>query len=98
MKRTLGVTVAILLGMGLVAVPAQAYVVGGDSCPSCAGSVYDLTLTPFGVRAYQASFSNEFGFKTPSAFLHIGAGTFTDTKDRVSALLTDALGGAREHG
>jgi hypothetical protein len=95
MKTTLGVIAAILLGMGFMAVPAQATLVGGDGCPSCAGSVYDLDLTGarFGARAYQGIFSNEFGFKTPGAFLHIGDGIITDTKDRVSTMLTDALGG-----
>ena len=86
MKMILGVTVAMLLGMGFVAVPAQAYLVGGDSCPSCEGSVYELTLAPFGARAYQAFLSSDrYGFSSPSAFLHIGAGTSTDTEDRASA-------------
>ncbi len=99
MKLTLGVTVAILLAMGFVAVPAQAFLVGGDSCPSCAGSVYELTLTPFGGAAYHALLSSEkYGFSSPSAFLHLRAGTFTDTTALGSALRTDALGGSGSTG
>jgi len=92
MKMTVGVTVAILLGMGFVAVPASAYLVGGERCPTCAGSVYELTLTPFGGRAYHAVFSSEYGFNTPSAFRQIGAGILADTTGLASALLADALG------
>ena len=99
MKMTVGVTLAILLGMGFVAVPAQAFLVGGDSCPSCAGSVYELTFIPFGVAAYHALLSSdEYGFSSPSAFLHLGAGTFTDTTALGSALRTDALGGSGSTG
>ena len=93
MKMTLGLTVAILLGMSFVAVPAPAYLVGGDSCPSCAGSVYELPLAPLGARAYQAFFSSEYGFNTPSAFRHIDAGTLEETTGLASVLLADALGG-----
>ena len=52
-----------------------------------------LTLAPFGGRAYQAFFSSEYGFNTPSTFRHIGAGTLAETTGLASALLTDALGG-----
>lgn len=93
MKMALSVSVAILLGMGFVAVPAPAYLVGGDRCPSCTGSVYELTLAPFGGRVYQAVFSSEYGFKTPDAFRHIGAGNLEETTGLASALLADAIGG-----
>jgi PEP-CTERM motif len=99
MKMRVGVTVAILLGMGFVAVPASAYLVGGDRCPGCAGSVYELPLTPFGGAAYHSLLSIEkYGFSSPSAFLHLGAGTFTDTTALGSALRTDALGGSASMG
>jgi len=99
MKMTLGVTVAMMLAMGFVAVPAQAFLVRGDNCPSCAASVYDLTLTPFGGTAYQAFlFSDRFGFRSPSAFLHIGAGTLTETNGLPSAMFTDELGGPQSTG
>ena len=99
MKMTLGVTAAVLLGMGCLAGPAQAFLVEGGRCPSCAGSVYELPLTPFGGAAYHALLSSEkYGFSSPSAFLHLGAGSVTDTTALGSA---DAYGHprwSREHG
>ena len=79
MKMTLGVTGAVLLALGVLAGPAQAVLVEGPRGPSAAGSVYELPLTPFGGAAYHALLSSEkYGFSSPSAFLHLGAGTWTD--------------------
>jgi hypothetical protein len=94
MKMRMGVTAAVLLGIGCLAGPAQALLVQGDRCPSCAGSVYELPLTPFGGAAYHTLLSSEkYGFSSPSAFLHLGAGSVTDTTAPGSATLTDTLGG-----
>ena len=99
MRMTLGVTGAVLLAMGFLAGPAHAFLVEGPRGPSSVGSVYELPLTPFGGAAYHALLSSEkYGFSSPSAFLHLGAGTGTDTATRGAALGPDALRGSGSMG
>jgi hypothetical protein len=59
MSMTLGLTGAVLLAMGFLAGPAQAFLVEGPRGPSSAGSVYELPLSPFGGAAYHALLSSE---------------------------------------
>jgi hypothetical protein len=91
MTKNGGMILAVLLAIGLVAVPANATVVEIEGCPSCFGSTYELNIVGTG-PSYTATLTiDTSGYTGPAT--HISAVNFKASSDVSSMTLTSAPGG-----